>query len=171
MNSKKLTEKLISIEAKIKKIENKTVIKEFNDNRKKRTRRLIRYGLLFEFANLNNIPLATVLGYLLDFQKHKDNRFYLDNLYLKGKTKFLEKNFNDNIEDWFLISLFCKKKCPRSKRPRTLLADLWNKFNYLEVVIRIPFIYLFVNIICFDFEKRKNIFSLLYKLIKTYKDL
>lgn len=99
MKSKKLAEKLLSIETEIKRTESKTVIKELNNNRKKRTRRLIKYGLLFEFANLNNIPLATILGYLLDFQKHKDNSFYLNNLYLKGKTKFLEKNFNDSIED------------------------------------------------------------------------
>lgn len=72
---------------------------ESTAKRKKRAKTLIKKGLLFEFANLQNIPIEILLGYLMEFEKHKDNEYYLNNLSLKGKTKFLEKRFKYQEEE------------------------------------------------------------------------
>ncbi len=70
---------------------------ERKEVRKARTKRLIKQGLLIDFSNLNKYSLATILGYLMEFEeKHKGNEYYLNLLELKGKTKFLEKKYDEN---------------------------------------------------------------------------
>jgi hypothetical protein len=91
---KEFEEKERRVKKKISKI-NKLERKEI---RKGRAKRLIKQGLLIDFSNLNDkYSLATILGYLMEFEeKHKGNTYYLQQLELKGKTKFLEKKYDDN---------------------------------------------------------------------------
>lgn len=91
-----MNEKLALLTEKKRKIE-KLISKNNNSLRKQRTRRLVKQGLIIDFANLEKYSLATILGYLIEFEeKHKGNTYYLQQLELKGKTKFLEKNFTDD---------------------------------------------------------------------------
>ncbi len=96
MSDNFLEEKLEALAKKKAKVQ-ALIFHENKKNRKQRARRLVKQGLLIDFANLEKYPLSIILGYLMEFEeKHKGNTYYLQQLELKGKTKFLEKNYKEH---------------------------------------------------------------------------